>query len=68
MAEINLFYQQLEEQCGPDYIKVIRCKDCRDYDNTGYDETPGFGWCECLHKETQDCFYCAHGERRLENG
>lgn len=53
----------LEEQCGPDYIKVVRCKDCREYDTTGYDEMPGFGWCECLHRDVQGCFYCAHGEK-----
>ena len=29
--EPNLFYQQLEEQCGPDYVKVIRCRDCKHY-------------------------------------
>lgn len=62
MPEVNLFYQQLEEQCGPDYIKVIRCKDCREYDTTGYD-TPEFGYCRCLKREVQDGFYCGHGEK-----
>lgn len=56
MPEVNLFYQQLEEQCGPDYIKVIRCKDCCEY-------ATDFGWCRWLQREVRDCFYCAHGKK-----
>lgn len=29
MAERNLFYEQLEEQSSGDYVKVVRCKDCK---------------------------------------
>ena len=46
-----------------DFVEVVRCNNCREYDITGYDDTPGFGWCRCLRRDVQDCFYCAHGEK-----
>lgn len=30
-GDSNLFYQQLQDQGGPDYVEVVRCKDCRHY-------------------------------------
>ena len=45
-----------------DLRPVVLCKDCREYDHTGY-EAPEFGYCRCLKREVQDCFYCAHGEK-----
>lgn len=53
----------LQDVSDHDFVEVVRCEDCREYDTTGYDDTPGFGWCECLHKDVQSCFYCAHGEK-----
>lgn len=62
----NLFYQQLQEQSDGDWVKVVRCKDCKwgvDY----YHE----GDCYCLHPkwgltyfDGSWKFYCADGERR----
>lgn len=57
------YKEWLEVVPAADVVEVVRCKDCCEYDTTGYDDTPGFGWCECLHKEVQSCFYCAHGEK-----
>lgn len=57
------FVEFLESIHAADVVEVVRCKDCLDYNTTGYDDAPGFGWCECLRREVQDCFYCAHGER-----
>jgi hypothetical protein len=45
-----------------DAVEVVRCKECQEYDTTGYDDMPEFGWCKCLRKDVQSCFYCAHGE------
>lgn len=49
-----------------DVVEVVRCKDCREHDTTGY-ETADFGYCRCLNREVQDCFYCAHGEKGETN-
>ena len=59
------FIKDVVEQIpAVDVRPVVLCRDCREYDITGYDETPGFGWCKCMHKAVQSCFYCAHGEAR----
>lgn len=34
MSEVNLYYQQLEEQSDENYIKVIRCKECKFFINS----------------------------------
>ena len=60
-------YQRIEDLPVADVVEVVRCKDCRENDKTGY-ETADFGYCRCLNREVQDCFYCAHGERRADNG
>lgn len=60
---LETYKEWLEFVPAADVRRVILCKDCREYNTEGYEATPGFGWCECLRKDVQSCFYCAHGER-----
>ena len=55
--------------CGARIVKnpsdqpnIIRCKECRSYDNQTFYE--GHGWCNILCTATQDDFYCGWAERR----
>lgn len=64
MAEVNLFYQQLEEQCGPDYVKVVRCKDCRWWTKQ---ENTLQGRCALNGSYPTGSWFCANGERGSED-
>lgn len=59
---LESYKEWLEYVPAADVRPVVLCKDCREYDHTRY-ETPEFGYCRCLNREVQDCFYCAHGEK-----
>lgn len=54
----------LANQPSVDAVPVVRCKDCKHYNTTGYSD--GFGWCEdnVVNTGTWDDFYCARGKRR----
>ena len=41
-----------------DYVKVIRCKDCRAWKEEECN-LPEFGWCGCLQQLTHAGDYCA---------
>lgn len=54
----NLYYEQLQEQSDRDYVKVVRCKDCKHYwKNNPSDDVP-----VCLASPRDDAF-CSEGER-----
>ena len=56
----------IEQLPAANVVEVVRCLDCRDYNKTGCD--PGFGECAALdYRLVQECFFCAHGERRTDN-
>lgn len=55
----NLFYEQLQEQSEGDWVKVVRCKDCKHYwKNLPSEDVP-----VCLATPKDDAF-CSEGERR----
>ena len=52
----NKFYEQLQEQSEGDWVKVVRCKDCKYADEAGL--------CgNVVWYNTEDDF-CSHGERK----
>ena len=60
MSDQNLFYQQLEEQSDADYVKVVRCKDCKWHE----DEEPSMVWCPIIVGSWgSEDGYCWWGER-----
>lgn len=70
MGERNLFYEQLERQSDGDYVKVVRCKDCKHQEVYCY-ETRGkkyFSYnCELAENNSHVCLdddFCSRGERR----
>lgn len=48
-----------------DLIPVVRCKDCRWYDN-GSNESDAWMYCTLERINTYNEFYCAHGEKRSD--
>ena len=52
----------LEEVVPVDAVEVIRCKDCRYYNEK-------YGWCDCyllMHLDTSESDYCSKAERKEE--
>lgn len=55
-----------------DVVPVVRCKDCRWFDKTGFEEYNApeedlslhIGWCKSWRKGTQACDFCSYGERK----
>ena len=53
---------QADEQLGKlDYVRVVRCKDCRFWE----EQTLGAGIC-CGWRGTMEDDYCSFGERRTD--
>lgn len=69
MDNTNLFYQQLEEQSGPDYVKVVRCKDCKYYKYGKLLPFAKFCYLYLIGSglNTTDNDFCSRGERRADN-
>jgi hypothetical protein len=65
MAERNLFYEQLERESDGDYVEVVRCKDCENWER---DWDPQLAknkrYCAMTDLFTTGEWYCAWGERR----
>ena len=55
-----------------DVVPVVQCKDCRWFDQTGFEEYNApeedlslhIGWCKSWRKGTQACVFCSYGERK----
>lgn len=60
----NLFYQQLEEHSGADYVKVVRCENCNNWDTEWDTAHDGYHYCPMIDLVTSADFYCAKGERK----
>lgn len=62
----NLFYQQLQEQSDGDWVKVVRCKDCKWYERKY--SLNGHAYTECSYHGApmDDNDYCSWGKRREE--
>ena len=58
----------LEDLPAVDATPVVRCKDCKYYNTNGWAE--GFGWCERNGDGhgSNDSWFCADGERRVDDG
>lgn len=64
MTERNLFYEQLEAESSGDYVYVVRCKDCiewdRDWKPFGQNKNERF--CPVIDMVTEADFFCKYGE------
>lgn len=56
MADI-IFYPKE----GAEYVKVVRCKDCRHYRTNN---TMGYPHCEILKRFATEDWFCAYGVRK----
>ena len=52
-------YEAIKEAPTADFVDVVRCKDCKHYQN---DTFFGQGWCNGRRVEKDG--FCSHGERR----
>lgn len=52
----------IQKQPAADVVKVVRCKDCENYDDKfGIDNCE---WCYKFHCGTSDERFCSYGERK----
>lgn len=49
----------------PDVVEVIRCRDCRWWQNHKYSRIRG--WCALRGAHSTDIWYCANGQKREDN-
>ena len=57
--------QTIKSEEVADAMPVVRCKECRYYDTTGYPAlNPGTGWCDKMDRGVHDDFYCSYRKRR----
>ena len=49
-----------------DFVEVVRCKDCRQWNGIGFAENAG--WCEKKDIGTLYNDFCSYGERRSKDG
>jgi hypothetical protein len=69
MLALDWIYMLINEQPTIDAVPVVRCKECRHYDTTGFPAlNPGTGWCNKMGKGIHDDFYCFYGERKESEG
>lgn len=67
-AEEAVLNKMLEEEMialPQDYVKVVRCKDCKHYIVEGI--TTQYGWCHEYKHSVDEDDYCSYGERRKES-
>ena len=52
----------IQKQPAADVVEVVRCKDCKNYDDKfGIDNC---GWCDEFNCGTSDERFCSYGERK----
>ena len=69
---INQAIGELNSLPAADVVEVVRCKNCRWFDKTGFEEYNApeedlslhSGWCKSWRKGTQACVFCSYGERK----
>lgn len=50
-----------------EYVKVVRCKDCKNWDTTWQnDYAPLYHYCPMIDGTRRNDFYCADAERRSD--
>lgn len=52
----------IDEQPTADVVEVVRCKDCKNYDNQF--SVDNCGWCDEFNCGTSDERFCSYGERK----
>lgn len=71
-GEGSEFMQAFEMAMDALKNEPVRCKDCRWFDQTGFEEYNApeedlslhVGWCKSWRKDTQACVFCSYGERK----
>lgn len=49
-----------------DIVKVVRCKDCINWERTWTTHSPDYHYCSFIEYLTYESFYCAKAERRTD--
>ena len=52
----------IQKQPAEDVVEVVRCKDCKNYDNQF--SVDNCGWCDEFNCGTSDERFCSYGERK----
>ena len=52
----------VQKQPAEDVVEVVRCKDCKNYDNQF--SVDNCGWCDEFNCGTSDERFCSYGERK----
>ena len=52
----------IDEQPTADVVEIVRCKDCKNYDNQF--SVDNCGWCDEFNCGTSDERFCSYGERK----
>ena len=56
----------IQKQPAEDVVEVVRCKDCKNYDNQF--SVDNCGWCDEFNCGTSDERFCSYGERKEGDG
>lgn len=56
---VNQVISSIENCPSADVVEVVRCKDCKYYNDVGFGS--GCGWCEELNMATFHADYCSYG-------
>lgn len=67
MAKCNEYMNHgpIDIDLGPDVVPVVRCKNCRYYQDAKVNEK-GFLICPASGMEITETDYCSYGERKIE--
>ena len=67
MAKCNehMNHGPIDIDLGPDVVPVVRCKNCRYYQDAKVNEK-GFLICPASGMEITETDYCSYGERKIE--
>ena len=52
----------IQKQPAADVVEVVRCKDCKNYDNQF--SVDNCGWCDEFNCGASDERFCSYGERK----
>ena len=53
----------IQKQPAEDVVEVVRCKDCKNYDNLF--SVDNCGWCDEFNCGTSDEKFCSYGKREV---
>ena len=58
----NRWEKVVQKQPTADVVEIVRCKDCKNYDNQF--SVDNCGWCDEFNCGTSDERFCSYGERK----